>query len=567
MHTDPSNAPTHTSRVPGLAKWNNLSIATRLTLAFAAVSVVAALVGALALGAFARLRDNLNTMYGDFTVGATNLSSAASDLARYRNNVFVGMVASNEDAFLEVAKQQPGLQQGIHEHLDQYGAHRTFRTSSRGLVEKDYYDRYRAALDDYFKASNLTLQMEAAVWKAGDEEAAGLARRRAQVNDQYNAGPKLMEAFTSYDSLLETVNQLGADADRSGRGVASRGSQALIVGTILAVLLSILFGRFMALAVARPLQEAGRMLDQVARGDFSQNIRARSDDEVGVMIRSLDSAVASVRMAFGEVRTVAAQLTGASKRLTAGAGTIATGADEASGHLEATAASLAEVTTAAEQTAHNAEEAKQFASQSQQVAEKGGGVVGSAVNAMSEINGSSRRIADIIGTIDEIAFQTNLLALNAAVEAARAGEQGRGFAVVASEVRSLAQRSAGAAREIKALITDSVRKVESGSALVNQSGATLEEILRSAAHVREIVAQIAGASREQSSGLQQIQSAISRLDLVVQHNQRETSQLHSTAGELAEQAEILDALVGRFRLDEQSPPLRAAAKEAGGLFN
>jgi methyl-accepting chemotaxis protein len=551
---------------PPVRRWKDLSIATRLTLAFAAVSVIVAIVGVLGIGALSGLRENLTSMYTHYTVGATSLSGAASGLARYRNNVFVGMVANSQDNYEEIVRQQPDLQQQILTHLDEYGAHRTFKTSSAGLIEKDYYDRYRAALEDYFKASNLTLQMEAAVWKATDADGANTARRRAQVNDQYNAGPKLMEAFASYDSLLETVNQLGADADRAGRKVAGAGSQALIVGTALAALLSVLFGRFMALAVARPLKEAGGMLDLVAKGDFSQNIEARSNDEVGVMIRSLDAAVKSVRLAFGEVRTVAGQLTGASKRLTSGAGTIATGAHEASGHLEATAASLAEVTSAAEQTAVNAQEANQFANTSQHVAEKGGSVVGQAVTAMSEINASSRKIADIISTIDEIAFQTNLLALNAAVEAARAGEQGRGFAVVASEVRSLAQRSAGAAKQIKSLITDSVGKVESGSALVNQSGETLQEILKSAAHVREIVAHIAGASREQSSGLQQINNAISRLDLVVQNNQRETEELHSTAGELSEQAEILDALVGRFRLDDSAPPVQALGEEAGGLF-
>jgi methyl-accepting chemotaxis protein len=201
------------------------------------------------------------------------------------------------------------------------------------------------------------------------------------------------------------------------------------------------------------------------------------------------------------------------------------------------------------QNADNARQANQLAVSSRDTAEQGGQVVTAAVSAMGEINQSSKQIADIITTIDEIAFQTNLLALNAAVEAARAGEQGRGFAVVAAEVRNLAQRSATAAKEIKALIQDSVQKVEGGSALVNQSGQTLSEIVAAVKRVTDIIAEITAASQEQSQGIDQVNKAVTQMDQVVQGAAAQAEELSSTAQALAMRAGELQALVGRFKLD------------------
>jgi hypothetical protein len=249
-----------------------------------------------------------------------------------------------------------------------------------------------------------------------------------------------------------------------------------------------------------------------------------------------------------EVSSIADSVASASQQLAAAAEELSSGAQEQATSLEETASSLEQITGTIQQNADNAQQANQLAGGSRDVAQKGGEVVGRAIRGMGEINASSKKIADIITAIDEIAFQTNLLALNAAVEAARAGEQGRGFAVVAGEVRNLAQRSAGAAKEIKGLIQDSVAKVEAGSNLVNQSGQTLDEIVTSVKRVTDIVSEIAAASREQAGGIEQVNKAVTQMDQVTQANASQTEELSSTAESLAAQSAQLQQVVAQFNL-------------------
>ncbi|MAT69813.1 MAG: histidine kinase [Planctomycetaceae bacterium] len=263
-----------------------------------------------------------------------------------------------------------------------------------------------------------------------------------------------------------------------------------------------------------------------------------------------------------EVERIAQSLAGAAQQLSAASEELSSGAQEQASSLEETAASLEEITSTVQQNADNAQQANQLTAGAREVAEKGGAVTQQAVAGMSEINAASTKIADIITTIDEIAFQTNLLALNAAVEAARAGEQGRGFAVVAGEVRNLAQRSAGAAKEIKALIQDSVAKVGAGADLVNQSGSTLEEIVTSVKRVTDIVAEIAAASREQASGIEQVNRAVTQMDQVTQVNASQTEELSGTAESLAGQARHLQEVVAQFNLTKTSSvPVAAPRKK------
>ncbi|AWM40749.1 Methyl-accepting chemotaxis protein I [Gemmata obscuriglobus] len=286
----------------------------------------------------------------------------------------------------------------------------------------------------------------------------------------------------------------------------------------------------------------------VAAGDFTVSIPDLGTDNMGQMARALNQAVVNMRGALEGVQEVSEQLASASAQLSGATNEISSGAQEQASSLEETASSLQEITATVKQSADNAQQARQLASGSKETAERGGQVVSGAVEAMGEINASSKKIADIITTIDEIAFQTNLLALNAAVEAARAGEQGRGFAVVATEVRNLAQRSATAAKEIKSLIQDSVKKVDAGTELVNKSGDTLAEIVTSVKRVTDIVTEMAAASREQSTGIEQVNKAVSQMDTVTQRNASQTEEMSATAQALTDQAGQLRDLVGRFKL-------------------
>ena len=249
-----------------------------------------------------------------------------------------------------------------------------------------------------------------------------------------------------------------------------------------------------------------------------------------------------------QVGRASAELAGASRQLSEAVDQLSNGAQEHASGLEETAASLEELTGTVKQNADSARQARQAAATSRETAEHGGQVVRAAIGSMQELKGASGKIAEIVSLIDAIAFQTNLLALNAAVEAARAGEQGRGFAVVAAEVRSLAQRSATAAREIKTLILDSVQKVHDGSALVEQSGGQLEAIVDSATRVTDIVAEIAAASHQQSAGIDQVNAAVSRMDQVTQGNAARTEELATTAEALALQARQLHELAARFKV-------------------
>ena len=256
--------------------------------------------------------------------------------------------------------------------------------------------------------------------------------------------------------------------------------------------------------------------------------------------------------AIVDVDDISNSVASASQQLAAASEQLSSGAQQSASSLEETASSLEEITATVRQNADNADQANQLANSSRETAEKGGNVVAQAVDAMGEINRSSRKIADIITTIDEIAFQTNLLALNAAVEAARAGEQGRGFAVVAGEVRNLAQRSATAAREIKGLIEDSVQKVETGSELVNKSGETLGAIVTSVKRVTDIVAEIAAASREQTVGIEQINKAVAQMDQSTQATAAQMEELSGTATSLSDQSEHLQAVVDQFNINRSN---------------
>lgn len=315
-------------------------------------------------------------------------------------------------------------------------------------------------------------------------------------------------------------------------------------------------GMFAAWIITRtitiPIQNASIAADHIASGDLRYKIEVGRSDEIGALLASLQQMQENLLDTVLKIKRGTESIAIASREIAAGNVDLSNRTESQASSLEETASSMEELTSTVKQNADNARQANQLVMSTSGVAVKGGTVVGQVVVTMGEIKDSSRKIVDIIGVIDGIAFQTNILALNAAVEAARAGEQGRGFAVVASEVRNLAQRSASAAKEIKTLISDSVEKVDQGSKLVDEAGKTMNEIVTSVQHVADIMSEITAASQEQSSGIEQVNSAIAQMDEMTQQNAALVEQAAAAAESMEEQALELAETVDIFKIASQS---------------
>ena len=366
---------------------------------------------------------------------------------------------------------------------------------------------------------------------------------------------RLEPALSDY---LDSISKLSEYQNKKARDVALKvdaqgaSGQYMLAGLWLTALLAGIVGSILTTrSITRPLHRAIDVAETVARGDLTSRIDAPSKDETGQLLAALKEMNQSLIRIVGEVRRGTDTIATASHQIAAGNLELSSRTEQQASSLEETASSMEEMTGTVRQNADNARQANQLAASASEVAIKGGAVVAQVVDTMSTINDSSRKIVDIIGVIDGIAFQTNILALNAAVEAARAGEQGRGFAVVAAEVRSLAQRSAAAAKEIKSLIDDSVDKVGIGAKLVNEAGATMNEVVESVKRVTGIIAEITTASEEQSSGIDQINRAITQMDQVTQQNAALVEEAAAAADALQEQAANLTQAVSVFKLDSE----------------
>ncbi|WP_219339045.1 methyl-accepting chemotaxis protein [Tepidicella baoligensis] len=367
--------------------------------------------------------------------------------------------------------------------------------------------------------------------------------------------------------LSDVVAQHAAtEADTATRYVLALAAIGLLVGVIVAV--------SMSRTITAPLKEAVGVANRVAEGDLTRQIHVDRRDEVGELLQALNAMQASLLRVIDQIRESSDSIGQAASEIAMGNQDLSSRTEQSASSLEETASSMEELTATVRQSADAARQANQLATSAAEVASRGGAVVGQVVQTMNDINQSSQRISDIISVIDGIAFQTNILALNAAVEAARAGEQGRGFAVVAGEVRTLAQRSAQAAKEIKDLINDSVQRVQDGSRLVQDAGATMSEIVTSVQRVTDIVGEISAAAAEQSDGIAQVNVAVAQLDQMTQQNAALVEQSAAAAQSLRDQAERLAQVIAAFRTgaaaravvdaSHRSPPAKPAAQSAAG---
>ncbi|MBX3634606.1 MAG: MCP four helix bundle domain-containing protein [Rubrivivax sp.] len=510
-----------------------LRIGTRLGAAFGIVLLLLVLLLADGLHALSSIHGDAKQIV-EHEYGNVRLQTAALDNTRGSIARVFQMAADKDPARIDHARQR--LQANIKGFAEPLRAlePRLERAEARELLSKARKSEaaYVAAIE----------QVEQALRAGQDQEVARLA---------YGSTYDALQAFARDLRALLDFNEKVMDEAAASSAATFRTTRALMLSLGLAALvIGALCAWWVTRSITRPLQQAVALAGTVAEGDLSTQLDAAQigRDEVGQLLGALQRMNESLRDVVGRVRNASDSIATGSTQIATGNADLSQRTEEQASNLQQTAASMEQLTATVRNNAETARQATEIAGAASQVAQRGGEMVREVVQTMAGISASSQRIADIIGVIDGIAFQTNILALNAAVEAARAGEQGRGFAVVASEVRSLAQRSATAAREIKSLIGDSVEKVTSGSRLVAETGQTMDEIVAQVQRVTTMIGELGNASAQQSQGIGQIGDAVGQLDQVTQQNAALVEESAAAAESLRVQASTLSELVGRFRL-------------------
>ena len=458
----------------------------------------------------------------------------------------IALISSLDDKAIkgfrdDIATQLAGIKRLTGKLIGGEGADTVLHEAVKKTAELS--DKYLAQTDMAIDLSSVDPNTGIAALRAADESFAALSKTLSEAVDHMDQ--RAAAELVASNQHIRQTNLLLAALSLVAAGVA--------------IFLSWLAQR----RVVRDLHRAVKVAGAVSTGNLTLHADTDRTDEVGDLMRALDAMTAQLRLSMGEVLQSSEQIRTASAEIATGNMDLSSRTEQTAANLQQTSASMAQLTGTVQQSTEASYRANELAASAADVAARGGAVVGEVVETMQDINQSSRKIADIIGVIDGIAFQTNILALNAAVEAARAGEQGRGFAVVASEVRSLAQRSAQAAKEIKSLIDTSVEKVEAGTRLVADAGSTMNEIVASVKRVSDMIGEITSAAAEQSQGIGQISSAVTHLDDMTQQNAALVEESAAAAQSLSTQAQRLREVVNQFQIgqaDESSPSAGATAE-------
>ncbi|MGC4059866.1 MAG: methyl-accepting chemotaxis protein [Aquabacterium sp.] len=508
----------------------NLRLRSKLLVSFASVVLMTAVLGVFAISRVSVVNDQSTVMAEHWLISQRAASDINANMGDYRvaELQFAGAAASERGQFEPVFAAK---QAAINKLMADYAAH---------LVDpqdKTLWDAFKADWAAYLAEHDKWM---AAIKAGRSDEAHALAIGSTQrIYDHMG---------DSIDKVVKFNVDGGTAASDEGDRIYGNARMAIIVAIVLVGSACMALAWMVSGQISVPVEEAAGVLQAVAEGDLTRTVLANRNDEIGDMQKALASMMNSLSDMVHQVRTGADSVATASSEIAQGNTDLSARTENQASSLQETAASVEEMAGTVRTNADNAHQANQLASAASDVAARGGDVVGQVVDTMTGIQSSSQKISDIIGVIDGIAFQTNILALNAAVEAARAGEQGRGFAVVAGEVRSLAQRSAQAAREIKTLINDSVEKVNAGSQLVSAAGDTMSDVVNQVRKVTDLVGEIAHASTEQSQGIGQINQAVSQLDQTTQQNAALVEQSMAAAESLKAQARKLAEAVAVFKL-------------------
>jgi methyl-accepting chemotaxis protein len=531
--------------------FKQMKVVTRLTLGFLAVVVLGAIVAGIAVYNMAQMNERAKRMYQKELLGISYVKEADLHQVSLGRSLRGAMLASTDEQRAKMLADADKYKQLLQENLDKarplYHSDEGKRIFADADAQLHDYDGIIADLVKRVKAEPLEPKRDSVDYLFGT------MLPKSQALDA-----KLAELAHNKEKMAQETNLSNKNAYENSRA------------TLLAlVALSALAGTGFGILITRSLTRqlggepayAADIAARIAGGDLGTDVQLRAGDETSLLfaMKSMRDRLARI---VSEVRQGTDAIASASGEIASGNLDLSSRTEEQASSLEETASSMEELTSTVKQNADNARQANMLAQTASTVAGQGGDVVAQVVQTMGSINDSSKKIVDIITVIDGIAFQTNILALNAAVEAARAGEQGRGFAVVAGEVRTLAQRSAAAAKEIKALIGDSVDKVEAGTKLVDQAGSTMSDVVSSIQRVTDIMAEISAASQEQTSGIEQINQAISQMDDVTQQNAGLVEEAAAASEALQNQAARLAELVSVFRL---GPAVKPAPVRARGF--
>ncbi|TWG32786.1 methyl-accepting chemotaxis protein [Acidovorax delafieldii] len=526
-------------------KISDLRIGVKLAAGFLAVVLLTALLGAIALVQMSRIHANAEEIATNLLPSVTQTGELRVLLNRMRR-AEAGMVTARSAAEVKAFAEQVAQR-----HKDLTRVEAIYEPLIDMPKEREVFNAYKAR-----KAAYVALQDKLAdIAKGVDFSTAETMELTADALSMLYAGES-ESAFVATAETLGELQKINADAalraNEEAKTVFSA-ARAWVLGTLaLCVALAAVLGVAITRAVTRPAHHAVQAARAIADGDLATEVPPGGKDEMGQLLNALGDMRANLARVVSGVRSNAEGVASASAQIASGNNDLSARTEQQASALEETAASMEELGSTVRQNADNARAANQLAVSASTVAVQGGDVVAEVVETMKGINASSNKIADIISVIDGIAFQTNILALNAAVEAARAGEQGRGFAVVAGEVRNLAGRSAEAAKEIKALITASVERVEQGTALVDKAGATMTEVVSAIRRVTDIMGEISAASSEQSAGVGQVGEAVTQMDQATQQNAALVEEMAAAASALNAQAGELVNAVAVFKLDASS---------------